>query len=79
MSLVFNRNNPMFQLEALSSNENGTLAKLYLSAPKMNSHEYHVDFELYRALNENELDNLLTDVKEFMLAANAYIDKPDSM
>lgn len=79
MSLIFNDNSPLFQLEAESANDNGLLAKLHLSAPKMHAHEYHVGFELYKPLNENELNDLLKDVKEFMLAANAYINKPDSI
>ena len=78
MALVFNNNNPSFQSVAESSNENGFLAKIYLSAPKALSHEYHVDFELYKALNEDELDYLLNDVKDFILIANDFLKKADS-
>lgn len=79
MALVFNtEHESIFQMAAESSDSNGPLAVLHLSAPELQTHDYYISFHLYRTLNSSEMDTLLQDVKQFMLAANNMLNGADS-
>lgn len=78
MSLIYDTNNPSFELIAESIFNDKSLASFYLTAPNLSVGNYYITFNLQHQLDDMELNVFLGDLQNFILISNKYLTKADS-